>query len=62
MTLGGVLSNPAKEFPSLFGNVQFFKDFPYALPTFITGAIGATAAITSALFIKEVRCCSTQRN
>ena len=51
--IGGGLSNPADQYPSIFGRVQFFRDFPYALPTFATGAIGASAAIVSALFIKE---------
>lgn len=52
--LGGALSRPAVQYPSVFGRVQFFKDYPYALPTFTTGAIGATACVVSALFIKEV--------
>ena len=51
---GGILSNPAKNFPSVFKGIWFFETFPYALPTLITGAIGASAAIISALFIKEV--------
>lgn len=51
---GGLLSEPAKQYPSLFGNVQFFKDFPYALPTFAGGFIGLTAAVISAVFVTEV--------
>ncbi|KAH8705243.1 major facilitator superfamily domain-containing protein [Talaromyces proteolyticus] len=51
--LGGVLLRPAEQYPSLFGNVRFFKDYPYALPTFATGSIAATACIVSALFVKE---------
>lgn len=42
------------QYPSVFGEIQLFKEFPYALPTFVTGAIGASAALFSALFIKEV--------
>jgi len=52
---GGGLSNPAEQYPSVFGRIQLFKDYPYALPTFATGAIGASAAIINALFLKEVR-------
>jgi hypothetical protein len=52
---GGGLSKPAEQYPSIFGRVQLFKEFPYALPTFATGAIGASAATICALFIKEVR-------
>ena len=51
--IGGLLSNPADQYPSVFGRVHLFKEFPYALPTFATGVVGATAAVTSALFIKE---------
>lgn len=51
--IGGGLSKPAEQYPSVFGRIQLFKDFPYALPTFTTGAIGASAAIISALFTKE---------
>lgn len=51
--IGGALSNPAKQYPSIFGNIQFFKDYPYALPTFVTSAIGATVTIICALFVKE---------
>lgn len=52
---GGLLSNPAEQYPSVFGHIEFFREYPYALPTFVTGAIGASAAVVSALFIKEVR-------
>ncbi|RDW77631.1 putative peptide transporter [Coleophoma cylindrospora] len=51
--IGGVLSNPVDQYPSAFGKVQFFKDYPYALPTFATGAIGLSASIISAIFINE---------
>lgn len=51
---GGALSNPADQYPSVFGRVQFFKDYPYALPSFTVGAIGLSAVVTSALFVKEV--------
>ncbi|EED22793.1 conserved hypothetical protein [Talaromyces stipitatus ATCC 10500] len=51
--MGGALSRPADQYPSVFGRIQFFRDYPYALPTFTTGLIGATACVISALFIKE---------
>jgi MFS family permease len=51
--IGGGLSKPAEQYPSVFGRIKLFKDFPYALPTFATGAVGVSAAIVSALFIKE---------
>jgi MFS family permease len=51
--LGGALANPAEQYPRLFGNIQFFKDYPYALPSFAIAFIGLTAVITSAFFIEE---------
>ena len=42
-------------FPNTFGKSEFFKEYPYALPGFICTAISGSAAIISALFIKEVR-------
>lgn len=54
MALGGVFATPAETYPKIFGSFQFLKDFPYALPTFITGGIGASAAIMCGLLVKEV--------
>jgi hypothetical protein len=49
-----VLSSPAEQYPKLFGSNSFLKNYPYALPTFVTGAFGASAAILCALLVKEV--------
>ncbi|KAL1871464.1 hypothetical protein Plec18167_007023 [Paecilomyces lecythidis] len=38
--IGGALVHPEKQYPSLFGGNKFFENNPYALPTFVTGAIG----------------------
>ncbi len=54
MRVGGAFSNPAEQYPSVFGKIKFFVDYPYALPTFIVGAIGLSATIISALFVREV--------
>ncbi|KAJ3046788.1 hypothetical protein HK097_000515 [Rhizophlyctis rosea] len=51
--IGGALADPAEQYPGVFGDVAFFKKFPYALSSFVVGFIGLTTAITSALFIKE---------
>lgn len=53
-TTGGALARPATEYPSVFGKIKFFHDYPFALPTFVTGSIGMIATITSAIGIKEV--------
>ena len=51
--LGGALADPAKQYGGIFADVPFFHDFPYALPTLATGAIGASATIIAAVFVHE---------
>ncbi|GAB7359752.1 hypothetical protein MBLNU230_g6924t1 [Neophaeotheca triangularis] len=51
--IGGGLANPTEQFPSVFGHVQFLKDYPYALATIVAGTICLTAAIASAFGLKE---------
>ncbi|USP80809.1 uncharacterized protein yc1106_08083 [Curvularia clavata] len=51
--IGAGLESPAEKFPSTFGRVQFWHDYPYALPNFVIAAIGLSAALTSLLFVKE---------
>lgn len=52
--VGGGLANPADQFPGTFGDVRFFKDYPYALATFVAGTICMTGTLSSLLFLKEV--------
>jgi MFS family permease len=51
----GGLARPVEQYPKLFAGNKFFTDYPYLLPTMITGAIALLAAIFVALFVKEVR-------
>ncbi|KIW17943.1 hypothetical protein PV08_05138 [Exophiala spinifera] len=51
--IGGVLSNPATEYPRLFGNFTLFKEYPYLLPTLVGGCVAAITSITCAVFIQE---------
>ncbi|KAF2471162.1 MFS general substrate transporter [Lindgomyces ingoldianus] len=51
--IGGALESPAEKFSSTFGKIQFFHDYPYAFPGFISASVGASATILSALFVKE---------
>lgn len=51
--LGGALANPAKLYPSVFGGVRFFLDYPYALPSLVVGGIGLSAVAVTALFVEE---------
>lgn len=51
--LGGALADPAHQYPKLFGHVQFFLDYPYALSSFVIAGIGLIGAITTAFFVEE---------
>lgn len=51
--IGGVLADPAEQYPSVFGGVKFFEDYPYALPGFATALISATSFLANALFLTE---------
>ncbi|KAK2073145.1 hypothetical protein P8C59_007446 [Phyllachora maydis] len=51
--IGGMLAEPAKQYPALFGNVQLFIDYPYALSSFAVGLIGASAVLICLLFVEE---------
>ncbi|KYK56511.1 hypothetical protein DCS_03511 [Drechmeria coniospora] len=51
--IGGALADPATQYPSLFGAVRFFADYPFALPGFVVGAICATSTLTSLLYLEE---------
>ncbi|KAJ1329907.1 transmembrane transporter-like protein [Microdochium nivale] len=51
--LGGLLADPAAQYPRVFAGIPFFEEYPYALSSFIVGLIGLTAVVTSALFVEE---------
>lgn len=51
---GGALADPAKEIGGIFERIEFFSEYPYAFPTFVSGIIGASAALLCVLFLKEV--------
>jgi MFS family permease len=53
VTLGGALERPASKFPSTFGKVRFWHDYPYALPNIVVSAIALSAATTTMLFVRE---------
>jgi MFS family permease len=50
--LGGFLANPARQYPKIFGNIQFFKTFPYALPNFAGSIVFIIGITTGFLFLK----------
>ncbi|KAI1425634.1 major facilitator superfamily domain-containing protein [Xylaria sp. FL1777] len=51
--LGGVLSDPANSYPSVFGNVEFFRKFPYATPNIVSAIFLGTALLLCWLMLEE---------
>ncbi|KAF8902998.1 major facilitator superfamily domain-containing protein [Mucidula mucida] len=51
--IGGALARPADQFPSLFGNSQFLKDYPYFLPCAIPATFTVVAWTITFLFLEE---------
>jgi hypothetical protein len=51
--LGGILSDPAGSYPNLFGNVNFFKAFPYATPNIVSAIFLFCAAVAVWLGLEE---------
>lgn len=51
--IGGALSNPAKQFPRLFGHSEFLKAHPYFLPCAVPATFSAVAWIVTFVFLKE---------
>ncbi|CAL3968237.1 hypothetical protein PZA11_006780 [Diplocarpon coronariae] len=51
--LGGILQSPARQYGGLFESIQFFRNYPYALPTFATGSVGVAVAVLCAIWVKE---------
>ena len=52
--IGGSLSRPAEHYPSIFGNWEFFKTYPYFLACSIPATFSAIACLVTFGFLKEV--------
>ena len=52
-SFGGFLAQPAKEFPSLFGDSALFKRFPYLLPNLVAGVFFLISVAVASLFLRE---------
>ncbi|KAF8199262.1 MFS transporter [Mycena galopus ATCC 62051] len=59
--IGGSLSEPTVNCPSVFGHIHLFETYPHLLPTLITGCVAASAAVLCALFVKETLITKTER-
>ena len=47
--MGGLLADPAGNYPSLFGDIAWMKKYPYALPNLVNAVI-LFAALTGIFF------------
>ncbi|KAJ3411113.1 hypothetical protein HDV05_002722 [Chytridiales sp. JEL 0842] len=53
--LGGLLTNPAQNFPSLFGNCVFLKENPYFLPCFLSACVSMTGFVIGFFYLEETK-------
>ncbi|ORY01402.1 MFS general substrate transporter [Basidiobolus meristosporus CBS 931.73] len=51
--LGGLLSQPAEQYPSLFGQYEFFHTYPYFLPCFVSSMISLMGLILAFFYLEE---------
>lgn len=52
--LGGLLADPAGSYPGAFGEVAFFRRFPYAAPNLVSAFFLCAAAAAAWLCLEEV--------
>ncbi|KAL1836052.1 hypothetical protein VTJ49DRAFT_5626 [Mycothermus thermophilus] len=50
---GGFFARPADQYPNLFGRIEFFKRYPFALPNLMACVIFLISFTTGLLFLKE---------
>ncbi|KAJ2875904.1 hypothetical protein H4R27_006382 [Coemansia aciculifera] len=58
--IGGVFSNPATQFPDLFGNFKLFIYFPYLLPCLMGSTVAAFGLLVGLFNFKETLVKPTQ--
>lgn len=52
--LGGLLADPAVSYPGMFGRIEFFRRFPYAMPNLVSAFFLLSAALAAWLCLEEV--------
>lgn len=52
--MGGLLSEPYKRFPRIFGRSEFWKRYPYFLPCAFSATFAAFALLVVFVFLQEV--------
>jgi MFS family permease len=48
---GGFFAEPAEQYPKIFGHIEFFKRFPYALPNLILTIFFLLSVTVATLFL-----------
>ncbi len=48
---GGFFAQPAKQYPNLFGNIEYFKRYPFALPNLMACCVFFISFMTALLFL-----------
>ncbi|KAF2182342.1 MFS general substrate transporter, partial [Zopfia rhizophila CBS 207.26] len=51
--LGGLLSNPASQYPRIFGANKFFSTFPWVLPNMVVCTLLLAGLVSGILFLEE---------
>lgn len=51
--MGGLLADPARSYPNVFGKVELFRQFPYALPNLFSAFFLLLAAVSAWLCLEE---------
>lgn len=51
-SFGGFFAKPAEQYPSVFGNMQLFKTFPYLLPNLLATVFFLISLCSAAFFLK----------
>ncbi|KAL2134959.1 hypothetical protein VTI74DRAFT_10280 [Chaetomium olivicolor] len=49
---GGFFAQPAKQYPDLFGKIDFFKRYPFVLPNLMACCVFSISFMTALLFLK----------
>lgn len=53
--IGGMLTDPARQYSGFFGNFKWLQDNPYALPGIAVGVLSAAAALASSFWLRETQ-------
>ncbi|KAJ2550302.1 hypothetical protein EV175_004124 [Coemansia sp. RSA 1933] len=51
--VGGIFADPAHQYPGIFGNIQFFRNYPYFLPCAIGCSVTLFGLIMAVFQLKE---------